>query len=145
MNTNGAASPISAPSAVPSTSHLPLTPAHTTSSSMSKLEVLKFSGPLNSPTVNAWLNKCKNIYEGYEAINLNKITSLLQILFTGIAIEESITAKWWEENQMAFKALRTWPKFITKVKEQFNLEGWKVAAVIAYYRVRQGKKDFCEL
>lgn len=108
---------------------------------MSKLKVPKFSGPLDLPTVNAWLNKCEDVYEGYEAMNPGKITPALQILFTGISMEPT-AAKWWEENCTALKALKTWPEFIMMVKEQFNPEGWKVAAVMNYYGVTQGKKDF---
>jgi len=77
-------------------------------------------------------------------MNPGKITPALQIHFAGIAIEEPTVAKWWEENCAVLKALNTWPKFIVKVKECFNLEGWKVAAVMSFYRIRQGKKDFRE-
>ena len=57
---------------------------------MTKLDVPKFSGPLDPPAVNAWLNKCEDIFVGYKAMNPGKITPVLQILFVGILMEEPI-------------------------------------------------------
>ena len=111
---------------------------------MTKLNVPRFTGPLDPPTIFAWLNKCEDVFEGYEALNPGKITLALQILFAGIAMEEPPAAKWWAENCTVLKALTTWLEFETKIKERFNPEGWKVTAVMSYYSIKQGKRDFRE-
>ena len=109
---------------------------------MTKLDVPRFTGPLDPPTIIAWLNKCEDVFEGYEALNPGKITPALQILFARIAMEEPTAAKWWEDNRTVLKALTTWLEFATKMKERFNPEGWKVAAVMSYYSIKQGKRNF---
>ena len=62
------------------------------------VEIPVLNGPLDAPTIIAWLNTCEDAFEAWQAFHPDKTLSLLmQILLAGLKIEELNAKLWWSE------------------------------------------------
>ncbi|KAJ7254791.1 hypothetical protein C8J57DRAFT_1518412 [Mycena rebaudengoi] len=101
--------------------HLPCHPkASSSSSPMLKLEFPKLAENLDASSVQAWLRRCEDTTEAWQAMNPDKVIALCTLItLAGLKLEESTAATWWNENHVELKKLATWDDFAQKLKERF--------------------------
>ncbi|KAJ7274756.1 hypothetical protein C8J57DRAFT_1466688 [Mycena rebaudengoi] len=84
---------------------------------MSKLEFPKFSDPPTSSSVHAWIGRCDDTVEAWQALNSDKaLTPRTIITLAGLKLEEAEVATWWNENRAELKKLVSWDLFAQKLK-----------------------------
>ncbi|KAJ7864570.1 hypothetical protein B0H14DRAFT_2574286 [Mycena olivaceomarginata] len=114
------------PKAPAASSPLPKTPAtsvpQSSSSAMSKLEYPKLNMELSPAIIHGWLGRCEDTFESWQAMNPDKtITARTLITLTGLKMEESTAATWWNKNCEKLKKLGSWEEFAQEVKDQLRV------------------------
>ncbi|KAH6891553.1 hypothetical protein BKA70DRAFT_1408594 [Coprinopsis sp. MPI-PUGE-AT-0042] len=110
-----------------------------------KLDLPSLVSPVSPSSVNAWLDGCEDAFEVFTTMNpTTDIKVSAQITMVGLKMVAPEAAQWWNENRAAMKALTTYAKFVTKVREHFTPSGWKMDALATFYATRQGKLSFAD-
>jgi len=91
----------------------------------------------------ASLNGVEDTFEAWAGLNPNRILKPeLQILLSGLNMEDPAASEWWRENRGHLKQLKSWSEFATKVREQFIPANWEVDTLALFYATVQGSRDF---
>ncbi|KAJ7206744.1 hypothetical protein C8J57DRAFT_1614652 [Mycena rebaudengoi] len=110
---------------------------------MSKLEFPKFSDPPTSSSVHAWIGRCDDTVEAWQALNPDKVLATRTIItLAGLKLEEPEVATWWNENRDDLKKLASWDLFAQKLKERFVPTNWRMDALASFYAIRQDSSSF---
>ena len=76
------------------------------------VEIPVLNGPLDAPTIIAWLNTCEDAFEAWQAFHPDKTLSLsMQILLAGLKLKETNAKLWWSKEHVKLKALECWSEF----------------------------------
>ncbi|KAJ7267859.1 hypothetical protein C8J57DRAFT_1325995 [Mycena rebaudengoi] len=110
---------------------------------MSKLEFPKFSDAPTPTSVHAWIGRCEDTVEAWQALNPDRETTARTIItLAGLKLEEAEVATWWNENRSELKKLISWDEFAQRLKDRFVPTNWHMDALASFYAIHQGFSPF---
>ncbi|KAJ7693307.1 hypothetical protein B0H17DRAFT_1199829 [Mycena rosella] len=110
---------------------------------MSKIDFLKLTMELTLPVIHAWLSRCEDMVEAWQAMNPDKLlVAHMIITLAGLRMEEPTAATWWNKNRDELKKLASWDEFTQKVKDCFVPSNWCMMGFAAFYAIHQGPSHF---
>lgn len=109
---------------------------------MSRLEVPKFKGPMSPSAIIQWLDWVSDSFDAFITFNSDKkLTPALQILYAGLAMEDTALA-WWSENRTKLWSLEKWENFTAHILACFAPDGWKANMLCIYYFIQQQSRPY---
>ena len=129
--------------AAPDSGKQPQTPVSQRAAKMYKLELPTFSGPLEPAAINAWLERCGDVFFAWSSFSgATAVSPQLRIALAGMKLEEPSARTWWINNQHSLVLLPSSNLFVALFQERFIPLGSRLETLAKLYTITEGNLSF---